>query len=169
MDHHSCHQYRLVLHLDHINGKKFDHRLENLRFLCPNCHSQTPTYCGKHSKKERISDEDILKTATTCKSVSEVLQKLNRSGAGSYVRYKKLLDKYFYPELFSNPVEKDKEWIDKISLANRRTDRPDKRTLIIDLKEGSFLSVGRKYGVSDNAIRKWCKRYGISSHAKDYK
>lgn len=34
----------LVLHLDHINGINNDHRLENLRLLCPNCHSQTPTY-----------------------------------------------------------------------------------------------------------------------------
>lgn len=38
----------LVLHLDHINGDKQDHRLENLRFLCPNCHSQTSTYCGRN-------------------------------------------------------------------------------------------------------------------------
>ena len=29
----------LSLHLDHINGKHNDHRIENLRFLCPNCHS----------------------------------------------------------------------------------------------------------------------------------
>jgi 5-methylcytosine-specific restriction endonuclease McrA len=40
----------LSLHLDHINGKNKDHRLENLRFLCPNCHSQTDTYCGRNTK-----------------------------------------------------------------------------------------------------------------------
>ena len=39
---------KLSLHLDHINGDGWDHRLENLRFLCPNCHSQTETYCGKN-------------------------------------------------------------------------------------------------------------------------
>ena len=38
----------LSLHLDHINGVNNDHRIENLRFLCPNCHSQTPTYAGKN-------------------------------------------------------------------------------------------------------------------------
>ena len=39
----------LVLQLDHINGIHNDHRLNNLRFLCPNCHSQTDTYAGKNS------------------------------------------------------------------------------------------------------------------------
>ena len=35
----------LTLHLDHVNGINTDHRLDNLRLLCPNCHSQTETYC----------------------------------------------------------------------------------------------------------------------------
>jgi predicted RNA-binding Zn-ribbon protein involved in translation (DUF1610 family) len=36
--------------LDHINGIPNDHRLENLRFLCPNCNSQTDTFCGRNHK-----------------------------------------------------------------------------------------------------------------------
>jgi hypothetical protein len=43
----------LSLHLDHINGDRFDNRKENLRFLCPNCHSQTSTYCGKNISTKR--------------------------------------------------------------------------------------------------------------------
>lgn len=43
----------LSLHLDHINGKNNDHRIENLRFLCPNCHSQTDTYAGKNKNKNK--------------------------------------------------------------------------------------------------------------------
>lgn len=38
----------LSLHLDHINGDHYDNRIENLRLLCPNCHSQTDTYAGKN-------------------------------------------------------------------------------------------------------------------------
>lgn len=41
----------LVLVLDHINGVNNDNRLENLRFLCPNCNSQTDTFAGKNTKR----------------------------------------------------------------------------------------------------------------------
>jgi hypothetical protein len=37
----------ISLHLDHIDGNNTNHSLSNLRILCPNCHSQTPTYCVK--------------------------------------------------------------------------------------------------------------------------
>lgn len=40
----------LSLQLDHINGVNNDNRIENLRFLCPNCHTQTETYAGKNKK-----------------------------------------------------------------------------------------------------------------------
>lgn len=39
----------LSLQLHHKNGKHFDHRVENLCFLCPNCHSQTDNFAGKNN------------------------------------------------------------------------------------------------------------------------
>lgn len=43
----------IVLQLEHKNGERLDHRKENLEFLCPNCHSQTETYCGKNTKRRK--------------------------------------------------------------------------------------------------------------------
>lgn len=40
----------LTLQLDHIDGNSTNHKMENLRFLCPNCHSQTSTYGGRKQK-----------------------------------------------------------------------------------------------------------------------
>jgi len=67
----------LVLVLDHINGECDDHRFDNLRLLCPNCNSQTPTFSGRHKTRpkselhrvgqmscrhvERPADETLLK------------------------------------------------------------------------------------------------------------
>ena len=41
----------LILQLDHVNGVHNDHRLGNLRLLCPNCHSQTDTFAGRNKVK----------------------------------------------------------------------------------------------------------------------
>ncbi len=42
---------RIPVELDHINGDHRDNRLENLRILCPNCHSLQPTHRGRNQKK----------------------------------------------------------------------------------------------------------------------
>lgn len=52
---------------------------------------------------------------------------------------------------------------------NRKCSRPDKETLLQNLFEGNFSSVGAKYGVSDNAVRKWCRSYDLPFKARDIK
>ncbi|HEX5064053.1 MAG TPA: HNH endonuclease signature motif containing protein [Kofleriaceae bacterium] len=46
---------RIPVELDHINGDRVDNRLENLRILCPNCHSLQPTHRGLNQKRRRRS------------------------------------------------------------------------------------------------------------------
>lgn len=43
-------EQKLTLQVDHIDGNKYNNERSNLRALCPNCHSQTPTFCGKKRK-----------------------------------------------------------------------------------------------------------------------
>ena len=61
----------LTLQLDHINGDHYDNRLENLRILCPNCHSQTETFSSRKIKKHNYCidcGKEISLTSTRCGS-----------------------------------------------------------------------------------------------------
>ncbi len=74
----------LSLELDHINGINNDNRLTNLRFLCPNCHSQTTTYGAKNKQlvesKYDLSDELktlIINSYIELKNQKKVAEKYN--------------------------------------------------------------------------------------------
>lgn len=54
-------------------------------------------------------------------------------------------------------------------IGRRVVERPSKEELEAFLRENSFLAAGREFGVSDNAVRKWCTAYGMSTKAKDYR
>jgi hypothetical protein len=119
----------LVLQLDHINGSCDDNRLKNLRLLCPNCHSQTDTYCGKNNKvaKNRRVKITFVDSCVDCNA---------EIGEGS-TRCLKCSGKQ-----------------SKRKVENR----PSLNQIEQDLKElKSYLAVGRKYGVTDNTIRKWIR------------
>lgn len=84
----------IVLDLDHINGNNRDNRLENLRYLCPNCHSQTDTYKGrnKNSGSVKITDQELLSAYAKCSNIRQALLEVGLAAkGGNYERMKKLI------------------------------------------------------------------------------
>lgn len=73
---------KLILQLDHINGCRTDNRLENLRLLCPNCHSQTQTFCRGQRRKNKKHCVDCSKPvsakATRCHACAAKLTSHNK-------------------------------------------------------------------------------------------
>lgn len=85
------------LEIDHIDGDHRNNKRENLRGLCPNCHSQTETFRGKNinNGKEKISEEQIVNLLTKGISVRQILlQNGLAAKGGNYERVKRIKEKY---------------------------------------------------------------------------
>jgi|SaaInlV_100m_DNA_2_1039680.scaffolds.fasta_scaffold17815_1 hypothetical protein len=122
--------------LDHINGVNNDNRLENLRMLCPNCNSQQSTFCSGQGKF----------LAQVCKDEYEKHQesKINRCTCGK--------------EIFRTSTLCNKCRGIGIRKVENRPAKEELKRLLID---NTWVAIGREYGVSDNAIRRWAKNYGL--------
>lgn len=160
----------LSLHLDHCNGVVTDNRKENLRFLCPNCHSQTATYCRS---KKYLSKTNIKNEAGGIRTQQHSVSKTDSSASWDTTSEKEKCCA-FCSVLFL-PKEKGSKFCSTScyhnstraenggqQLKRRKVERPDKNELEILIREHSFCKIGRKYSVSDNAVRKWCKYYAIT-------
>ena len=64
----------ITLQFHHINGNPLDDRLENLQILCPNCHSQTDSYCKRQKirKSTKSINSNIDEGLSTQKETSDV-------------------------------------------------------------------------------------------------
>lgn len=129
----------IKLQIDHINGDSFDHRLSNLRLLCPNCHSQTQTFCGRNRKKITKVKKPIQKIVNKCKLCQIVLISSKTKYCLECYRSKRL-------SINVNVLHKTKiNW-------------PSIESILQSLENMSFSALGRELGVSGNAIRKFLKR-----------
>lgn len=87
---------KITLEVDHIDGNHGNNHLDNLRFLCPNCHSQTETYCGRNSNtgKNKVSDEEMAEALRNSPSIRQALIKLGLAPqGGNYSRAFRLINK----------------------------------------------------------------------------
>lgn len=123
--------------LDHINGVRDDHRLENLRMVCPNCAATLDTHCGRRNRIERAKRRCLHCEKTFVPGNSR--QRYCSRACG--VRWDRSI-------LRGRPAP-----------CSRKVERPPHEQLLDEIKATSYLAVGRKYGVSDNAVRKWVRFY----------
>lgn len=142
---------KLVLQIDHKDNNRVNNNKENLRFLCPNCHSQRKVYSGRKSLKVKPSkpclEPKIVKTyikkikeRPKCKTCGETCKNLGRTYCSRSCRNK---DK----KSFNSPKRS------KVLVG--------KEELIKDIHNLGYTGTSKKYGVSDNTIRKWVKSYDL--------
>lgn len=82
---------KIILQVHHIDGDRSNNTRNNLKILCPNCHSLTQNWCHKNNKN-KISDEEFLNALLNTSSINAACKKLNiTANQSNYKRAKKLL------------------------------------------------------------------------------
>lgn len=146
----------IPIEIDHINGDHRDNRIENIRFLCPNCHAQTDTYKGKNMRicKNKVQENKVQETQEP-----QIVKKRGRKTQP----HKVCVD---CGEKCRKTATRCGGCDDKHRVNTRKVERPSYEQLQNDSKEMSIVKVGKKYGVSDNCIRKWLRTYSKTQGCK---
>lgn len=87
------HGRHLVLELDHIDGRRVNNAIANLRWLCPNCHSQTDTFRGRNKNPgvKKVDDSTLLTALGKYSNIRQALQSVGLAAkGGNYERASKL-------------------------------------------------------------------------------
>lgn len=158
----------IPLELHHIDGNNKNNNLNNLQILCPNCHAITPNYGSKNRKKklgsQPITETDLVESIKNNYNAHQAFKSLNiKPVPYNYKRLEKIIEKYKISFLEKEKdIPPSKNWRKNPKPNTRKVERPSKEILEQEILTESFSALGRKYGVSDNAVRKWCKYYNIS-------
>lgn len=125
---------RISLILDHINGLADDHRLENLRIVCPNCAATLDTHCRRQNRLDREQ------------------RKCPHCGGEFWPNYH---SQRYCSRYCGIRYRRD----GRARPEHRKVVRPSHEQLLSEISALGYAGTGRRYGVSDNAVRKWLHRY----------
>lgn len=162
----------IKLEVHHIDFNHQNNEDSNLILLCPNCHAYTENH-SKNIYANKVTDEELLTALLESENIREALLKVGLSTAGAnYSRVRGLIQKYQIEKFYIKEkrlqycldcgVPIDNGAVRCRSCANVKNQvcsRPSREELKELIRNESFTAIGKKYGVSDNAIRKWCDAY----------
>jgi hypothetical protein len=141
----------IVLQLEHKNGNHRDNRIENLCFLCPNCHSQTATYAGKSSNlklnkvyidrfdSDEFRQDCLTLTCSDIKKKHGITQHQLRKICGLLV--------------VNIPLQKRNQKI--------KWNDDSLKKLSDEVTKTSLRKLGKLYGVSANRLKEICREHHI--------
>lgn len=173
----------VTLHLDHINGNNRDHRLENLRFLCPLCHSQTDTYTGRNRGRYLRPTRPCVECGAPTPSTLRCAACRSRLGAAkcedcgeAATRNRKRCracaaaarkKQRTCPGCGCVIARRSKHCVPCAHRPFLKIDWPAPEELEARVRQSSFAAVARELGVSDNAVRKRLRAACRSSTGED--
>jgi len=129
----------IPLELHHIDGNHYNNNFDNLKLLCPNCHALTDNYSGKGTKSFKEKQSGSESKSNYCVDCG---MKISR---------------------------KSKRCKACSQQAQRKQERPSREKLKEYIRKYPITKIGIMYKVSDNAIRKWCKKYSLPHKSVDIK
>jgi len=148
----------LTLQVDHIDGNRKNNSDENLRTMCPNCHSQTETYTFNKTKSDWDNKLKKHLEGMTSKQVQDFF--LNHT-------YEEIVD------LTGTSHRSLRKYVKENGIVPRHKVFVNGKILYIEkeelkqlMKKKSFVEIGKMYGVSEACVRGLAKKYGIYTPKK---
>lgn len=133
-----------------ISWQRTANELKKCILLCANCHREIHSTEQLNTALVSSFNQDI------CDEVTAEIEAIKIHTDNRCCDCGKIIDKKA-----SRCLECANKYQRKIQ------DRPSKQELALLIAEHGFLGVGKKYSVSDNAIRKWCKAEGLPTHKNE--
>lgn len=150
---------KIPLQIHHIDGNALNNFEENIQLLCPNCHSLTENF-GSLNKQSQIKKQKT-RTLKVCKICGKNFLTYGlKEECDECSENKTIKEKNFCTECGKEITKHSKSGKCR-DCAIKSKKMPSKEELEFLIKNKNILQISKDFGLSDNAIRKWLKKYNL--------